>query len=70
MTRGNAVLACRDCNELKGNLSEKEFELIVTWADTSGVKLERTSTGHLKPFMNMRVVREHIAGILTTALAA
>jgi hypothetical protein len=37
----NVVLACADCNSLKGNLTETEFAVAVYLAEARGVNLKR-----------------------------
>lgn len=49
----NVTLACRDCNELKGDLTFDEFVAAVAFMVLSERKLIRTSGGHLKPLRNM-----------------
>lgn len=38
----NAVLACRACNNLKGSLTEDEFETVVLWLVREGIPLKPT----------------------------
>ena len=44
----NAMLACRDCNELKGELTADEFEAAILWAVDEGVQLEQVGE-HYRP---------------------
>lgn len=53
--RQNAVLACRDCNELKGNMTEAEFTEAVLWLVENGHEIERVPGKHVRPLANMGV---------------
>jgi hypothetical protein len=49
-TLANIVLACRDCDEIKGTLTAEEFEAAVMWGVAHGVApLERLPGQHLMP---------------------
>lgn len=50
----NLVLVCRDCNELKGDLSDYEFDQATTLFDLYGYKLEKPG-GHYKALKNHQV---------------
>lgn len=45
---GNVTLACRDCNELKGNMTVDEFAEAVHRAVERGRVFERTASGHFR----------------------
>lgn len=45
----NVVLACRDCNELKGELTSEEFEAAVLWMVETGRSAETRGSNHYRP---------------------
>lgn len=58
----NVVLACRFCNQLKGGLTEEEFEAAIIYIDERGIKVERTKRG-LRPIENMSSMRAYFGRV-------
>lgn len=65
----NVCLACRACNELKGNLNLREFIEAVAWMNESGIPLQWTKSDHVVSLQDMRRMRRYFAetGIATTS---
>lgn len=49
----NVVLACRDCNELKGELTAEEFEAAILWMIEVGMSAEKRPGNHYRPLHTM-----------------
>lgn len=57
----NLVLACRDCNDLKGDLTPQEFAAAVAFAAGNDFKPEKTRGQFFKPLRNWASLREFFA---------
>lgn len=44
----NLVLACRDCNELKGDMTSEEFAEAINRMVARGRHIQRTASGHCR----------------------
>lgn len=58
-TWSNLALACRDCNGLKGDLTEAEFKKIVLYAVANGYRLEKTTRSPFPDWHHYKPLRSH-----------